>query len=276
MSKFVITTSTPPDYCTTELTSLTYNTDIRGSQDGGYQFRKYLRVSTITKYKSITHVKTPEPTLDHYNEVDFAISGGDLMTIDPDWTVGVDEFLLVSQDLSPYQEQGVSTNILSESWVAEGTEWKDVDFTHVTVAPELKVWADPASTTYDYLDALQYEVVSTWNETRTYDGVAEYVPRLKVVNYFDAYDVKNIIGFTNTLSKLPMITPGVSPLPLFGYNDDTSVGLEIPSSTYVNPIFNTGFEVIPIGPFGGKMARVKYTYEIIEDWLPQPSWIISP
>ena len=244
------------------INSLTLTTEIRTKENSeeDLEYRKTLRISGEWLIKEIEVVEVPDDIVTQANQLTMRVQGGDEFIVAPDSGMGY--FKLMGQDITPEQEQGTGYNKINDEWVSVADEWKDLNLTAIPDPPVHAVDYSNAAggtITTNYTYCTNNESASVWNETREQDGVDQYRTRVRTTQF---YDVSCITGIRDLFPDIYT----AATLPAVGYNNDTAVGLITDPFYYPYCFVLTEFSVTPLQQLGGKMARVRYTWEIWNDW----------
>ena len=240
-----------------ELNGLSLITDIRDQKDSddAEEFRISLKISGHWLIKDIASVLVPYNNVTRTDSIDFRISGGEKVTLEKDPSMSY--FMLMSQEIYPEQGKGWGVNRINDDWVSTADAWNELEWDGLENIPPITVISNGASTTYT--DCVSTENLSTYNDTReTEDGTEQYRTRVKITQFYDTDAITNVIDLYPTLNL-------VTTLPTTGYNDDSSVGVDLAPFEFTHKWILTEFSIEPIEKMGGTMARIKYTWD---NWTP--------
>jgi hypothetical protein len=261
-----------------QLESLTLTTDIQQKTDDTDEYQKVLTVELSGKSTLIQLIEIQElnvtklVTLSGIN-----IQGGQILEdIAPG--PGLSNFLLASQEINPYKDQGSEIVEVKTQWISKnvevadtGTTWQELDWEGEDVEPTHEVTyedsnAAPIVTTWEY--CVSSEAVNVVNDFRTNSGIDQYRTRVTNVQFYDVENVtkiRNLDADIGELFRLPY-----DKIPSVGYNNGTYLAsLTIAPIVTPRKFVLTEFQVVPLYELGSKMARVKYRWDL---WGPWTDW----
>ena len=169
------------------------------------------------------------------------------------------QFKLMGQEISPQEEQGWGVNSIKDEWVSVADDWTDLNLSATPNVPLHEVDCDDPVQVTTYTNCASVETAAVWNETREKDNADQVRVRVQTTQFYDVSDISAIDNLNAELYQ-------VATLPTAGYNDDTPVGLDLDGIYYPYCFVLVGYSIIPLQQIGGKMARVKFTWEIWNDW----------